>query len=283
MKKQADIALLLVVLVSLSASIGILHGRKIPVDPSIVATDSRIVLEHQDALDYVQPYLISGNMDSTAAALHQFVDPVLFNALDDILSKVQLSQEQKVHLLASALLYDPDLHRQKMILTRLFTLFSEYPIFQAMWPHYVQAIPMVMGWAKKTRQKKQLARWRDQSLNQALVQDDPALLAGLYNAGIRPKKDKASQLLYQVATEGKEPEFVPFLVDQLKADINMSPDGMWTPLMRAVQKNNAKMVRVLLDQGADAELILNPKVGSARQIAFERGYSPIELMMKKSQ
>lgn len=280
MKKQADMAFLLMILLLLSASVGILHTRKKSIEPLIV-DKTRIILDVQDAIDYIQPYLMSSSIDSAVTVLYQFKFPLLIQVLDTILEDktLHLTLEQKIQLLAAALLYKKDRITRKALIDRMLKHYTMYPLFIPMLPYYAKAIPIVVKWGQTN--ETQLGEWIDRSLNEAVEKDDPELLSGLYTAGIRPDSKKASQLLYTVAQQNKQTAFVPLLVTQLQADISFSPDGKRTPLIAAVEQNNAALVGALIKQGSDPEKVLDPIVGSARQIAFERGYAPIELILKK--
>ena len=285
MRKQTDIAFLLMILILLSASIGILHGRKKVIDPTTIQ-DVPIILEHQDAIDYIQPYLMSGNMDLVGRIFHQFpahlVAPVLKAILDN--KTTHLLPDQKIQVLAAILLYDTDKNKEKeqMIAKQMQAYFAHYPLFIPLASYYAQAIPIILNWAAiDIISAQQRDVWTRQSLKQAIEKDDMSLLSGLYTAAIIPTKKQASELLYQVASLGKKASFIPFLINQLGADIAFSPDGKRTSLIVAVEQNHPHIVQALIKQGAQPEQILHPATGSALQIAFERGYTPIELILKK--
>ena len=107
MKKQKNSTFLIIIVLLFSASIGILHGRKKGIEPAILADNMHVVLEQQDAIDYVQPYLMSGNIDAAAAILSKFADPLVVKIIDTILQNktIVLTGEQKVQLLVAMLRY----------------------------------------------------------------------------------------------------------------------------------------------------------------------------------
>lgn len=284
MKKQPNVIFLVVILLLFSASIGILHGRKKGVDPAVIADDMRVILEQQDAIDYLQPYLMSGNIDAVAKAIGEFADPLLVTVVDTILQNktITLSDRQKVQLLAAILIFDTNKQKQKMIMEHLVHYFSSYPLFTVLVPHYTKAVPRIVSWFQ-THNKQQLISWIKKSIQAAIDQDDVEMLSTLYDVGMPFDMVKSSSLLYRVVRENKKPAFVPFLIHQLKADIKYSPDSRYTPLIKAVEQNNIAMVKALLEQGADPDHIVDAKIGNARQVAFERGYAPIELILKKKQ
>jgi hypothetical protein len=259
MKKQTDIALLLMILVSLSASIGILHGRKKTIDPAITANEANQILEFQDAIDYIQPYLMSGNVDLVAATVSQFDNFLFERIVDAILNDetLKLLDEQKVQMLGALLLHDKNVDKHRIVFDRMVEKFAQYPLLVPLVPRYKNAIAIVKGLAEQSGNNDQFTTWINLSLDETINKDDVAILTGLIEADIPIDAKKASALLFQVAAENKKSAFIPILV-HMKADINYSPDGKYTPL----------------DQ------VLDPKVGSARQVAFERGYSAIELVLK---
>ncbi len=282
MKRQKNIIFLMVIFILFSASIGILHGRKKGVEVPAITEDVRLVLEQQDAIDYVQPYLLSGNIDATAAALAEFTDPLLLKTVDTILHNktIMLTEEQKVQLLAAMLAYDKNKQKQKMIIERLVRYFADYPVFMALVPQYTKMIPLIVSALSKDK-KEQLASWVKQTMDRVIQRNNVNLLTSLYEGGMPLDTIDASSLLYRMVAEHKKAAFVPFLVQQLKAEVNSSPDGKYTPLMKAVEENNEEMVKALLAEGADPDQIVDPQVGNARQIAFEHGYIALELILKQ--
>jgi hypothetical protein len=282
MKRQTDITLLLIVLILLSASIGVLHGRRNTVEPTVTAHETQQIIDYQDAIDYVQPYLISGNVDLVATAIAQIYGPLFEKVLQAIVDDetIRLSDEQKVQLLAAILLQNTSTANQQMVLENMVRYFPQYALFTPLAPRYSSAISLITTLAHNAHRVEQLNQWADRSIDMAIEQDDIDLLKGLAAAGIEITPAKASALLYRVASENKKAAFVPLLVEQFKADSNYTPDNRHTPLIKAVQQNNRNMAKALLKQGAQAEQVLDPAVGSARQIAFEQGHIPIELILK---
>lgn len=284
MSKQSDIALLSMVLVLLSASIGILHGRKKMVDPSIIADDAaRIMLTQQDALDYLQPHLIAGNIDSAAATLHQFVDPLFFSVVEAILddSSSVLSNPQKIELLAGVLEYDQLQKQYHKVMPLLVDRFKDQPVFVYFIKNYFRMIPHLISWMKNSPQMADvLDNWIAQSFKVLVEQDDPETLARLHAlVQMHPSQDLINTLLVKVAKEGKSPLFLDLLVDQLGGQLSYSPDRKKTLLMLAVEANNVPLVKALLAKGASHSKVLDSATGSARQIAFERGLHSIEALL----
>ena len=283
-KKYSDIVLLVVVFALFGASIGILHGRKKIGDSVARSGDSdRVILSLQDSIDYLQPFLIAGNMDNVASTLHQFSEPVLFEALEAIIGNrtIFLTDEQKVKLLVSAILYDPSPAKRKTMLSLLIDRFKGLPVFAYAAYRYKDVFPLIKAAARKMGVRSVVADWKQRSIDQAIKNDDVDLLTELYTNDIRPTSKEASRLLHDVVVGNKNVAFVPLLVRQLGAQANYSSDGKRTLLIEAVQKGNSGMVQALLDVGSDAKRILNPAIGSARQVAYERGYALIEQILRE--
>lgn len=282
MKKEQNIAFLMLILFLFSVSIGFLHGRKKGIDTAVITDDVRILLEQQDAIDYVQPYLMSGNIHAVVTALTEFTEPLLLKTVDTILQNktIVLSDEQKVQLLASLLLHKKNIHQQDIIMDRFIQYFSNYPLFVPMVPQYIKIVPLVVSWIKQ-HNKEQLKKWVEQSMKAIIKRNNVEILTALYEAGVPFDMIPSSPILYQVANENKKPAFVPFLIHQLKANIRYSPDGKHTALIRAAEQNNMPMVKILLKEGADPEHMIDTAVGNARQAVFERGYADLELLFKK--
>lgn len=118
------------------------------------------------------------------------------------------------------------------------------------------------------------------SIDRAIDRNNTAFFESLPLYKINLTTQQASDLLQRVVHESKNVQFVPILVQKFGADVNYSFDKKRTVLIEAVEENNGEMVRALLEAGADPSLVLDTKVGSAQQIAFERGYVAIEPLLR---
>ena len=284
-KKSYDVALLLTILMLFSASLGVLHGRKKKqLSPLDINDDvAQIILTKQDALDYLDPLLLTGNVDTAARILHQFSDAVFFEVLEAILDDQfkGLSNEQKIQLLLAAIKHDENRTKQTMLIAKLANKFAEYSVFYDAADFYGDTIPVIQSWIKSTESDDLNKVWLQKSLEKAIHTGDVERLDSLYSYNVRPTKEQASDLLRSAVLESKQDTFVPFFVNQLGADVNYSSDGKRTILIEAVEADNPDMVRALLQAGADANLILDPAVGSAKQIAFEKGYTAVDAVIRE--
>ena len=62
-------------------------------------------------------------------------------------------------------------------------------------------------------------------------------------------------------------------------DLNENHEGK-TLLIAAVEQNQLGLVKVLLEKGAAVNLIFDPAIGSALQIALRKKYADIELLLR---
>jgi len=285
-KKSYDIALLLVVLVLFSASLGVLHGRKnsSPGGLSVADDVARIILSKEDALDYLDRLIIGGNVDTIARVLHQFDDVMLFETLDALLSDQarSLTPEQKIQLILACIVHDPTREKQNIFIVKLVDLFPEYPVLYYALDFYNAAIPPIIEWAQRTYRPQTLRRWARYSIDKLIDEGKIEGLKSLMAYGIRPTKKRASELLRRVVLSSLSPEFVDVLVNELGANPNFRVDKQHTILMAAVDNNDLPMVQALLKVGADPELILDPAVGSAKQLSFQKGYNDIDLLFSST-
>ncbi len=282
-KRSYDIALLLVVLVLFSASLGVLHGRRAVVASSVSDRQVHVMLTRQDALDYLDPLLLAGNVDTVARIMHQFSNPVFFEVLDTLIDAQfkTLSNEQKIALVLAIIQHDKRRVNKPMLIARLAQDFADYPVFYNALSLYEGTVAPIQAWLKRTKNEKINETWRQKSLEKAVMEGDLRMLKLLHGHNIRPDKQQASDFLQYIATESDHVELIPFLIREWGADPNYSRDQKHTILIDAVESNNPKMVRELLKEGGKPNLILDPAVGSAKQISFSRGYTPIEHIIQE--
>ncbi len=279
MSKRADIGLLVMISILFGASVGILHGRK--KNKIEVTADGEVTLSTQDALDLMQPLLMAGSLDIAAQSMQQFSEPVVIDALMALINNqgVSLTDQEKVALIIGLAHYNPKI--QSSLFTLLKKQFPYQPIFLIGAQHqYGDAIPPLLVWAKDY--SRILAGWIYSSLHGAVEINNPDLIDQLYAQGLRLDSSLASKLLYAVVHGNKDVAFVPFFVRRFGANVDYSPDGKHSLLMDAVGNRNESMARALLEEGANPSLILDDEVGSAAQIAYDRGYAAIEQLIRSS-
>ncbi len=276
-QEKSDISLLLIILVLFSASIGLLHGFKI----SLVSASSemkRPTLSQQDMLDLIFPHLFSDNMKKAAEGIKQFDRDSQTKVLQRILhgEGVGLTDVQKIKLVGALAAQEEDSARKAEIFGLLSTNFPNVPIFAFIIAEHPELIISIRKWAKKEHKKEIFNKWKNLSIIHTLMLNEVPLLTDLYTNGIRLTPKEASAILDRVVVEKKDVGFVPLLIHKFGAHIHHSSDGKRTALIKAVETKNPDMVRVLIQEGANPRLKLDPVVGSALQVAAQNGLVEIE-------
>ncbi len=276
-QEKSDISLLLIILVLFSASIGLLHGFKI----SLVSASSgemKRPLSLQDMLDLIFPHLFSDNMKKAAEGILQFDHDSQEKVLQHILHDKGrgLTDVQKIKLVGAFAAQQEDSARKAEMFGLLSSNFPNDPIFAFIVAEHPELIISMRKWAKKEHKKEIFNKWKHRSIIHALMQNEVPLLTDLYTNGIRLTPKEASAILDRVVVEKRDIGFVPLLIRKFGANIHYSSDGKRTALIKAVETKNPDMVRVLIDEGADPDLKLDPIVGSALQVAAQNGLVEIE-------
>jgi hypothetical protein len=89
----------------------------------------------------------------------------------------------------------------------------------------------------------------------------------------------ASELLWRAASLPKtDVNFVQLFAEK-GADFAYAKDG-YTALMKAVANNNMPFVKALVERGAKIDAMSDPVIGTALQIAVEKGFVAIELYLR---
>lgn len=102
----------------------------------------------------------------------------------------------------------------------------------------------------------------------------------LFNNGLAVKTKQAQELLWRVVDGNRNAQFILFLA-RIAGGVNTVHFNKWTLLTRAVSLNNYDMVAALLEAGARVNQIIDPRIGSALQIAIEKRYADIEMLLRK--
>jgi ankyrin repeat protein len=282
-KGRSDITLLLTVLVLFSASIGFLHGTKaIRKDTVRTYTHPLDEVRRSQALNYLRPLLIA----RAPSVIAQTLQGVSLARTEELVRAIikdtasPLNRDEKVLLvlaLASALPHDRYAQYRLFNLLRINKIKKGTPpLIIAAHGQYAAIIPVLAGWI---RDKNIVDFSPEQALTYAVNENDIEALVTLVKYGVSLHATLATQLLTLVVQQNKDVRFVAFLIDH-KADVNYV-ENKRTLLMYAVQQNNKKMVQTLLNSGAQVDIVLAPQVGSALQIAIEKGYGDIDVLLRE--
>lgn len=292
--EQSDIQFLITILSLFIVSVALLHSSKgskaeMKTMPVEVTTGEDVTLSTQNILDTIQPYVMSRSITTLAKILSQFSSAQMLETVTHLIKDDEnLSSLEKVQLvLALTSLYTTDTDAQYA----LFDLFVQMRNYLGSHPILLIAarsenpaiIEAIRTWAQQHSSQfvneELFAQWTDAALDQAVATNDLAALELLYLHGIRPTVKKASSLLVQVAQKNRDPRFVPFLVSH-GANVNEVVNKR-TPLMYAIENRNKEMAKALLDAEADPNKLIDVQTGTALQLAFERGYSELEELLRK--
>lgn len=280
-RKRSPFGLLIIICLLISATVGMIQGRKkAPIPPR---TNKEMQLSIQDTIDLITPLLLSKSFDAVAQALHQFDQSVIVGTVEKISadSGYDLNSQERAQLLLNLIEHIPDKIISKKIFSVLKENHAQDPIYSyALLEKVPHAIKLIHKWAKKS-DKSVDEVWAQQSLSYAIERNEVELLDQLYAHNVRSTPQFASQLLHNVVSQDGDVAFVPLLVRTMDADPNFSPDGKSIILIKAVEQQNEPMVRALLEAEADPEKMVDEKVGTARQIAFEKGLVSIEALLRK--
>ncbi len=298
--ERPNVHLLLTILVIFSASVGILHGRKkirtlaTQIDMDTVIGEGITTLSLDEAYDYLHSLVQSRNIRLLGQVIGQFSASAAKNLAEKILNdqSIPLTQEEKIRLLFATTL---QMQKKKGAQYLIFDLLLTHKELQQVHPAllvaadsaYTKAIPPFIKWIKNRLGNKAyqndhayLNAMVNRALSQAVYTNDVNALDVMLSKTVRIKPQKASQLLWRAVCENKDTAFVPFLVRRAEADVNFSGDNKQTLLIKAVRNNNVDMVRALLEEGAKVNMILDPEVGSALQIAIGKKLVSIELRLR---
>lgn len=280
-KGRSDIALLLTVLVLFSASIGFLHGSKtVRKDTVRSYTHPLDEVRRSQALNYLQPLLIA----RAPGVLAQTLQGVSLERTEELAriiikdNKSPLSRDEKVvFILALAHAFTLDQYAQYKLFNLLRLLKKGTPpLVIAAQSEYVAEIPVLTGWI---RSKNIIEFAPEQALTYAVDTNNIDAFMNLIKYGVPLNSTVATQLLTLVVEQNRDVRFVSFLVDH-GADVNVV-ENKRTLLMIAVEQNNKAMVQTLLNSGAQVGIVIVPEIGSALQLAIEKGYGDIDVLLRE--
>jgi len=120
-------------------------------------------------------------------------------------------------------------------------------------------------------------------LMNAAYSNDIKKMETLLNNGVNVNEEwlAGSTALYEAVRVNSSIETVRFLLDK-GANVNKGISNGWKPIAVAVDNGNARMVKLLLDYGADLA-VLNPDRKTPLKIAEEEGYPVIARMLREAE
>ena len=193
--------------------------------------------------------------------------------------RFDLNKQEKLSILfAISIYYGNELYPPFPFLDIMLNdekLIREYPIvYVAAKSGNEYAIKRVLSWAdySKDKVKKELLPYlRDvakHSILMAALNNEMDVLKTLYDYNVTISQADANEVLWQVVAQNKKPELIKMLINLYKAQVDKPKDGM-TPLVKAVRNKNLPMVKELLANKANINLIADRAIGSPVQNAVE--------------
>lgn len=274
--KRSDVVLLLGILLALSVSVGILvtNIQSEQEEAQRTTKDSAAVVA--SVIAYIQPLVHTMSIDLLAQHLTQFSPDVLQQVAKYIVSSSDspLDQTQKVSFIAALIHYYMRTDKQKLPASFIDwiinqeELFKDYPLlYDAAMGIHPKAITEVLSWFDVHQDFVEDAL--QNATEKAVDENNITAFETLLAHGVVLDEPLASSLLVRVVDNDKSVDFVSLLIKQ-GANIETIVDDK-TVLMHAVERGNPAMVKVLLEQGADPQVLASPETGTPLQAAFVRG------------
>lgn len=282
--KRADINLLLGALLLFSIIIGLLHSTHIAAQEA-AATEA--TSNTDESLERVQPLIETDSLEKTVEALGNppldTIVPVITGILEN--KKSTFDRDDRIELLLGIAAGYKTPKERNVILD--FVIDHRFPelrtgdpiLYIAALSSYPKAIPIVKEWyfkrvAKQSNRDELREKLETNAIDHAIGKKDITALNMMKNHGVSMTKERMSKALHGAVQKKAGRDILAFLIDQ-GADVNYVVAGH-TPLMRAIKANDLDDVQLLVERGADTNIIADKAVGSAMQLAGEGEFAAIE-------
>jgi hypothetical protein len=289
-QKRSDILFLMTVLFILSISIGVLHGGKSSQTKPMpfVLPDSMQDLSVKEVRRLIDPLLFSHSVYSAAQALAPVSAVTVQELLHELFIKPNPLTRDEKFLLLILVAQSQKTRKDRYALYDMLTSYDELqkgaPVLAIAAriedPRVLGSLLNWMAYRKRRNDYEQLKNWVKLALQYTIQDNDFPAFKRLFDQRIRVSSQFASLLLVRAIQENKDIRFASFLISKGVKPNFVGPNKR-TFLMEAVLQKNEKMVQELLNLGADPNFLADPEVGSAIQLAYERGYKDIELLMRR--
>lgn len=128
--------------------------------------------------------------------------------------------------------------------------------------NYANVIEALKLWMEKNPENSLVRN----ALLELVKNNNPTDLAKLLTYNLAVDKAILNEALWQAVDRSASPDFIA-IFKQYGADMDYANNNK-TVLMRAVELANKNVVRALIEEGAQANLLLDPQVGTALQFAL---------------
>ncbi len=234
--------------------------------------------------DLITPSFYSGNVSLIAKIIAQFSASKAHDVIEHSIEKEKILSYEQIILLICAVAqkYESEKDREK-----LFSLFSTHSYLYETQPllyviaksEYMSLLSEIVAWTAKELPDNTYAY---DAYVYAIKENNVELFKSLLAQQVLIVKNQADTLLETVIMKDNDAQFVNLLVQELNADPNYSSDNKKTVLMYAAELGHALIVSALLSVGADKDIMLDVKVGTALQIAIRNAKTKIELLLRES-
>ena len=196
---------------------------------------------------------------------------------------VELLPQEKLHLLlALAMDYMRDSGHQELLQlliehASIFNTFS--PVYYAATHGYAALIPHIVAWAEQQKEKQKISEDIAQAvyvgLRKSIEDNNVTAFKTIVAQKVTITPDQATQLLWLVVDQVKNPAFVPLLIE-IGADSNSVRNG-YSLLAHAVTTKSLPMVKAVNEANPHTiNTMHDSEVGTPLQLAIQLGLANID-------
>ena len=231
------------------------------------------------------------DVDLIIKALCQFKYSIAYELVEKMITdqSIDLSCNEKVEVIYGMIVHSCP---KKNVQYEWLDLLLKYPSLDTQSPvllslvrsKYADIIALFIAWGKD-RQKALgkmglLAHYAQEAFARAVEDNDYASVEILLSKKVRITHNKASELLWKIVETGKDSNLISLLIHHAQANVNYAENGK-TLLIAAVEKNNIDIVRILLDEGAVVDRIIDNDKNTALTIAMKNNYHTVEQLLRE--
>ncbi|MCA9770147.1 ankyrin repeat domain-containing protein [Candidatus Dependentiae bacterium] len=290
-----DIHILLGSLLIFIGVVSIVHGIKKTHQENVGGLGT---LSPKDAFWQLSLLIASRSVEKIAESLSDVVPEKAQAIVQEIIQDEQstLTRNDELELIfALALQYPNQLKEQALFFDLIAKNKDLYvggaPIlFIAAKSDYQRVVPALLEWAQ-IHKKELLDELSKETLLYIIKYNKFQEFVRLYDYGLLLAPEQATELLWQAVNNNNSAQFVLFLVD-VGADINYVYKNRYTSLIRATELNNYDVVKAILNAIKQrsknkkamiraVNMIPDPAVGSALQIAVRNQFGKIDLLLRE--
>ena len=254
--------------------------------------DPLVTLSLDQACEAMDSLFCAHDIDLIVKVMSQFKYSFAHDLIEKIIQDetLCLSIEEKVRIIYGMVAY---CGTKKSVQYDLLDLFLKYPVLHSETPvllvlaksKYADNIGLFIAWGKDRQKNGKtyndfLSFYADQAFFIAVSDDDYEAVEMLFSKKVRIAQAKACALLWYIVEHDKSSKLVSLLIHHAQADVNDADNGK-TLLITAVEKNNIDTIRVLLDEGAIVDHIVDGENETALQIAIMHQYHSIEQLLRE--